>query len=173
MAVCVMVWVGGCVSEPPAAGGDLDPAEVAEGVVNPFVPAAMRIHPLTHVEVDASGQARIICHLELRDAWGDTTKGVGQLRLELYRLPADVAGGVEARELRWDIDLSDPQRNATLYDAATRTYRVQLIGLPAGVGERTEGAGGGNGRMRLRAELVTRDAHGQPRTLQDEHVVSW
>ncbi|MFI4898387.1 MAG: hypothetical protein ACIARR_11235, partial [Phycisphaerales bacterium JB059] len=51
----------------------------------PFAPASMRVYPLTQIERTGEGEARLVLHLELRDAWGDTVKGIGNLQVQLLR----------------------------------------------------------------------------------------
>ena len=91
----------------------------------PFAPASIRIYPLTHVGEDQHGRHALILHLELRDRWNDAVKGIGHARVVLSQ------PGTTADPTQWDVDLSDLVRNASLYDPATRTYRLPLIGLPA------------------------------------------
>src|SRR4051812_24573497 len=98
-----------------------DPAK-GEKLANPFAPATMHIHGLTRTEKDAQGKLWLICHLELLDAWGDTTKTIGQVRIELLRPQTGPGSGTP--ELSWDVNLSDLKENVALYDAATRTYRL-------------------------------------------------
>ncbi len=99
----------------------VDPRVQASAVRTPFAPHAIRIHPLTQISRDARGEPVISLHLELLDAWGDGVKGVGTLTVL-------VSGAGQGR--RWDVDLLDLTTNAAAYDPATRTYRLQLGGLP-------------------------------------------
>lgn len=60
---------------------------------------------------------------------------------------------------RWDIDLSDLRTNASMFDPATRTYRMQLTGVPAWVGGGGGAAGsdvpdGSRGRTLIQATLT-------------------
>ena len=151
--------------KPPMAGGHAAPA-----VPNPFAPASLRIHPLTRVDRDNAGAAWIYCHLELRDAWGDTCKGVGALQLQLYRPVGGRASGLGTQELAWDIDLSDLDKNASFFDPATRTYRFPLQNAPAWVLDVLDPTKR-DARVRLRAVLTTTDPQGQPRFLQDEYTI--
>ncbi len=139
-----------------------------ETVAHPFAPASLQIHPLTRVDHDAKGALWIICHIELKDAWGDTTKAVGQLQIELYKPVGGPGSGVGTQELTWDVNLSDLDQNAALYDSATRTYRLQLENAPTWVG----GEGNKPARVRLRAILRTRGPDGQPLMLKDEYVIN-
>ena len=135
----------------------------SSGVPQPFTPVVMQVHPLTRVVRDAQ-KPMVVCHLELRDSWGDTCKGAGKLSVQLYR--GDRAGGTGVQELRWDIDLSDLELNAKLYDPATRTYRLSLEGLTEAMASPDERT-----RLRLRAILQTWGPKGDERTLQDEYVL--
>jgi len=137
------------------------------GVQYPFAVASIVIHPLTRVNRDSKGKLWIICHLEFRDAWGDTTKGIGSLKIQLYRPTGGRAAGLGTQEASWDVNLSDLDTNASLYDPATRTYRLPLEGAPAWVGE---SAGGDKDLpvIRLRAILTTTGPQGAALTLEDE-----
>jgi len=176
----------------------------------PFVPTSMRIYPLTHIErgspppappaqptgpspadnippqdtTPKPAEVRIIAHLEFRDAWGDSTKAVGQLVILLYGpnstaargTPASArdgdnpdAFGSEAQQRRYDIDLTDLKRNAELYDPATRTYRIPLSGLPEWI---VNSSPNSNLRITLRAEVKSPRADGSSVQLVDEYVVT-
>jgi hypothetical protein len=115
----------------------------ADGLVlpGPFAPKAMRVHPLTHGELDADGNARVVLHVELKDAWGDTTKGVGRVQVQLWR----DGGGAEEGE-RWAVDLRSLGENASFYDSdvpdrAGRVARVVRGGGARAGGRRGAGAG--------------------------------
>lgn len=137
---------------------------VSAGVPHPFAPVVMQVHPLTRIARGEGDTALVVCHLELRDTWGDACKGAGTLSVQLYR--GDRTGGTGTQELRWEIDLSDLERNSKLYDPATRTYRLMLEGLPARLASPDS-----RDRLRLRAILQTWGTKGDERTLQDEYVL--
>ncbi len=143
----------------------------AGSIVTPFAPASLQIHPLTRVDLDSKGHVWIICHIEMRDAWGDTCKGTGKLQVQLYRPAGGRAGGIGIQDLTWDIDLSDLDRNASLYDPATRTYRLQLQDPPSWVAESLDPKGQDTPRVRLRAILATHGPKGEDRLLQDEFTI--
>ena len=91
----------------------------------PFWPQALRIHPLTRLAVDAkSGRSIIEVRLEFLDPEGHTTKGVGQVRIDL------AAGGSGADSsppiATWNWDLRDRSVNRRFYDDVTRTYLFRL-----------------------------------------------
>jgi hypothetical protein len=157
--------LGGCALRP---GTPLDNQLAgAGGVQNPFAAASLQIHPLTRVDRDAKGQLWIICHIELRDAWGDTTKGTGDLQVHLLRPTGGRASGLGTQEMTWEVNLSDLDTNASLYDPATRTYRLPLEGAPAWVTESTDGERD-LPLVRLRAYLTTFGPRGDEVTLEDE-----
>lgn len=140
----------------PVAGCGLTPKWLATPRASrapawPFAPARLHIHPLTRIVPDpAGGPASIEAHIELVDRAGDEVKGVGRLLLELYRESGPVRGvGEQAQLLRWTVDLSDPERNASAYDRVTRTYRVLLTQVPASALDPE--------RLLLRALLITPD----------------
>jgi hypothetical protein len=113
---------------------------------------------------DSANNPLIIGHVECRDAWGDTTKAFGELRVFLIAgVQGEATGG---RELRWDVDLADLEKNAALFDPATRTYRLPLQDVPAWA----ESGSAPGERLRLRVVLVTVNAKGRPITLEDEFV---
>lgn len=150
----------------------------------PFVPTAMRVYPLTHLEPattetvggkEVMREARILVHLEFRDAWGDGTKAVGPLTLLVYGPQDGKAGAAAVQQRRYDIDLSDLRRNAELFDPATRTYRVPLAGLPEWLSELSRQPGKdalANVKVTVRAEMKSPRADGSQAMLVDEYVVT-
>jgi hypothetical protein len=131
-------------------------------ITNPFVPASMVIHPLTRLDSDASGKRWLYCHLEFRDSWGDSAKAAGKLELQLYR-PSGTRG-LGRQELVWSVDLADLEQNASLYDPATRTYRLPLESPPAWLSQPTaEGP-----RAHLRAVFTTGGPREGERKLEAE-----
>lgn len=141
-------------------------------VPGPFSPKAMRIHPLTHAETDAEGNQRLVLHLELKDAWGDTVKGIGRVQARVDR-DGGPAGQTEAGTTRWDIDLRSLDDNASFHDPATRTYRIVLGGLPRWLA----GAVAADAEpavpvaARVRVLFLTADTDGTPVVLRDEMTI--
>ena len=78
----------------------------------------MRLHPLSRVVAIDDGLIFEV-RLELRDRDGDTTKGVGDLRVELDRARSGVVA-------TWERDLTDLELNQLHYDDVTRTYLLRL-----------------------------------------------
>jgi hypothetical protein len=65
--------------------------------------------------------------IELIDRLGDVTKGVGQLRFELYLAPASASQrGQDHRIAFWDVPLDSLNANAQHWDPITRTYLFRL-----------------------------------------------
>lgn len=128
------VGIMGCEAGPvpvarPADGQILGPTPrlVAEEDTGewPFWPSSLRIHPLTRLAIDAqTRQAIIEVRLEFLDPQQHTTKGVGQVRIDL----ATSGTAVESSPplATWSWDLRDPSVNNTLYDDVTRTYLLRL-----------------------------------------------
>lgn len=144
---CVLASVPACTSS-TRSGALRAPASAADA----FLPVALRIHPLTHIELAAQGKSDVVLHLELKDRYGDTVKGLGALLVLLY---APSAGGdaMETQELRWNIaDFAEPDANSKRFDRATRTYRFQLQ-APEWVARALRDEK--NGYIKLRAVLTT------------------
>ena len=161
LGVTALAALPGC-----ARPGSMPPAAMpATGQLSggPFAPASMRVYPLTQIERTGEGEARLVLHLELRDAWGDTVKGIGNLQVQLLR-----AGGAGRDERMWEVDMWDPASNALYYDSATRTYRVQLRDLPEWAVAQSERRGGS---VRVLAVLRTPAPDGSERFLRDEYVI--
>ncbi len=91
----------------------------------PFWPSSLRIHPLTRLAVDTQTHQSIIeVRLEFLDPQEHTTKGVGQVRIDLAT--AGDAADSSPPLATWSWDLRDPSVNRTLYDDVTRTYLLRL-----------------------------------------------
>jgi len=140
----------------------------------PFAPASLRIYPLTHLERGEDNKGRVIAHVELKDKWGDTTKGVGALRLAMYGPGQGQPGGPSVQLAKWEINLSDMTKNAALFDPATRTYRVQLTGVPEWIGRLAVGGDAAKGlvsSVTVQATLSIVGPDGRVADLKDEFVV--
>ncbi len=136
-------------------------------VPGPFRPWAMRVHPLTHTETRGEGEAVMVLHIELKDPWGDTVKGVGQVQVQLRKASATTTIG--DRGTRWDIDLRDIEENVSYFDSATRTYRIVLGELPEWLSQSV--LDGPPEPARVRVLFRTSKADGEPVVLQDEFVM--
>jgi len=136
-------------------------------VPGPFRPSAMRVHPLTHTETRADGEPVMVLHVELKDPWGDTVKGVGQVQIQLRKNSATSTIG--DRGSRWDIDLRDLEANTSYFDSATRTYRIVLGGLPDWLDQSVRD--GDAQAARVRVLFRTAKSDGEAVVLQDEFVM--
>lgn len=136
-------------------------------VPGPFRPAAMRVHPLTHTETRADDQPVMVLHIELKDPWGDTVKGIGQVQVQLRQ--ATATSTIGDRGTRWDIDLREIQENIAYFDSATRTYRIVLGELPDWLAQSVLEAAPIPARVRVL--FRTAKADGEPVVLQDEFIM--
>lgn len=113
--------------------GDPDSIEsgpMLEDSVWPFWPVSMRIHPLTRLTEDPeSGRPVIELRVEFNDAFGHTTKCVGEIVAELHDgMPEMDDEAVD--ENFWRRDLRRLNTNQTHYDEVTRTYLLRLFVEP-------------------------------------------
>ncbi|MDF1808924.1 MAG: hypothetical protein P1U42_04435 [Phycisphaerales bacterium] len=138
-------------------------------VPGPFRPAVMRVHPLTHTEMSSDDDPVMILHVEFRDPWGDTVKGVGQLQVQLRQ--GDTAREVGVRGTRWDIDLREIETNVSYFDSATRTYRIVVGGLPEWLNNSVRDRESEQIESRVRVLFRTSKADGEPVVLQDEYLM--
>lgn len=171
-AALVLVSLLGACDSPPRMGTPA-PSEVPLNTW-PFAPATLRIYPLTHLERGDDNKGRIIAHIELKDRWGDSTKGVGGLRLALYGPGQGQPGGASVQLAKWEINLADMAKNAALFDPATRTYRVQLTGVPEWIGRLAVGGDAAKGlvsSVTIQATLSIVGPDGRVADLKDEFVV--
>jgi len=129
-------WIAGTVGTLALTGCQSGPGPSAPpsaaATACPFAPAVVRIHPLTHVDAKAPGvaadQCLLVLHLELRDRFGDAVKGVGRLKVELYKPGSGIAPGIETQAIVWDVPaFAEPDSNSSRFDPSTRTYRLPLI----------------------------------------------
>ncbi len=114
---------------PPTRSPLIDGASGSEISGWPFWPRWMRIHPLTRLVNDERlGHLVIEVRIELRDDFNHTTKGVGQVRFDLYDAGGDTLLTTWDRDTDTDklLDLRDLTLNARYYDDITRTYLFRL-----------------------------------------------
>lgn len=91
----------------------------------PFRPTRLRVHPLTRAIMDEDTSEPIIeVRIEFIDPQGHTTKGVGQIRIDLLA----EKGSKEADKplAVWSRDLRDLKVNFEHYDEVTQTYLFRL-----------------------------------------------
>ena len=153
-----VVWTAGC-QRGVNIREEVTRAQDGMWVPGPFAPAEMRVHPLTHTE-KAGDSERVVLHLEIRDGWGDTIKGVGRVTVRLRRSGSTTIG---QSGVKWDIDLRDLATNVSYFDSVTRTYRFVITGLPNWFTQ--QGVG------RLRVDFRTARANGDIFSMHDEFEV--
>jgi hypothetical protein len=91
----------------------------------PFWPIRMRLHPLSMITDDPeTGRPIVEARIELVDEFGHTTKGVGQVRFELYDVDPREAAVPPLEE--WNVDIRAAEPNAAHYDPITQTYLFRL-----------------------------------------------
>lgn len=127
----VMGVIAGCKSG-GSGGPDSDPPGRTAPSACPFEPVVARVHPLTHVDARSPGVAAdkclLVLHLELRDQFGDAVKGVGDLKVELYKPGPGTSPGMETQSLVWEVPaFAEAETNSARFDPATRTYRLPLV----------------------------------------------
>jgi hypothetical protein len=148
----------------PRPGQRAGPAEMG----SPFAPVSISLHPLTRIDRDPNGQPMIVAYLDVRDEWEDATKTIGSLQVQLYRPSSGPVSGSDEQELTWDLDLSDLDRNARLYDPVTHMYRLPLIEAPPWIMPESDRD---PPRIRLRAVLNTFSPTGEARQLEDDLLI--
>jgi len=130
LILALVLTAGGCNNGLPfrgnsATGGGASGTPMGDW---PFTPFAMRIHPFTSLTTDeASGEQVLDARIELLDPVGDVTKGVGDLRFELYSQPPTASREGERQRLQqWHATIAEISDNRRHYDAITRTYSFRL-----------------------------------------------
>jgi hypothetical protein len=121
LVVGLAVPLSACTPAKPTAAADPRRAEAVLSRPWPFRPVAMRIHPLTRLAADSkSGVPIIEARIELRDADGQVTRGVGKVRIALRLNRSNQVAQF------WEFNLFDLDSNRDSYDSVTRTYRLVL-----------------------------------------------
>ncbi len=128
VGLALVVMLGAGCAQVKLKGGPL--VTGGDGTMNwPFVPVAMRVHPFTSIEYKSTHHAVVLdARLELLDRVGDMTKGVGDLRCELYRVQARASSVQVEDEMLyvWHVEMLTLAQNRRYYDPITRTYSFQL-----------------------------------------------
>jgi len=137
--VCALLLAGcqpppqrsGPVSNTPPERRDKDTTPPATQTPKPASkhwtprPIAIRIYPSTRY-VQEQGQAILEARIELFDAMGDSIKGSGQVRCELYALGEGDRATVGARLYNWEISLNTLDEHQRFYDPIIRGYVFRL-----------------------------------------------
>ncbi|MDY6913600.1 MAG: hypothetical protein SVT52_03985 [Planctomycetota bacterium] len=111
--------------KPAASDGHM---EQTPAPINLLMPKAVRIHPFTGTRTfeGTGGLKGLNVRIELLDGYGDSAKGFGNFRFELYRFLA-YNNDCKGRKLAtWDVPLMDSKANLTHWDNITRTYEFKL-----------------------------------------------
>lgn len=91
----------------------------------PFRPTRLRVHPLTRAIMDDQTNEPIIeVRIEFIDPQGHTTKGHGQIRIDL--LAEKGTRNADEPIAIWSRDLRDLKINFEHYDVVTQTYLFRL-----------------------------------------------
>lgn len=130
----VLAGVSGAACEAFDLKGGKEVQSPAGGYDWPFAPVSMRISPFTAIRpAEEAAGAELDLKVELLDQVGDTTKGVGALRFELYR--ARAAEQIQQRTpiYAWEASLRTIEQNEAHYNSTLRTYdfRLEMEGMPA------------------------------------------
>jgi hypothetical protein len=112
-----------CACQPSSRGARSGTSPSTELSVNdwPFVPASIRVHPLSRITVDAAGRRRVELRIECRDVEGDSVRTIGLVSIRVG----------EAEAIEEALDLSSLRVNQESWDRVTRTYR-QTLDVPEG-----------------------------------------
>lgn len=162
-------------------GADItpEPGAISSRSSAPIDPAALlperlRIHPLTRFLREDDGRLDLIVHLELRDRFGQSVKGLGIARIELYQPTGGSGSGAQTQEAVWEVDLREGGANADAYDdLITRTYTLPLTDLPESI-DRWAGQPGSDSQtgktgldwLMLKAYFMFRDPSGSEHRLE-------
>jgi hypothetical protein len=120
----VLIAAGGLGCEFKGGGEPRMAAVIGEETWSPQ-PVAVRIYPSTRF-VRQGGEAVLEARIELFDDMGDSVKGAGELRFDLYS--AEEAGTATAGErlYTWQVGLLNRDAQQAHYDPITRGYLFRL-----------------------------------------------
>ena len=113
-------------------------ADVTEPL-NLLLPSEIQIHPFTGTRSfdRAGGVNGIDVRTKLIDGFGDTTKGFGDFRFEMYQFRPNSPDPRGPRISTWQISLMSAKDNLGHWDNITRTYEFKLQwDKPIPVGQR-------------------------------------
>jgi hypothetical protein len=88
-------------------------------------PVAMRVYPSSGF-TEYGGRHVLEARIELLDEMGDTVKGVGHFRFELFAGEGPGQSLVGRLVENWDVAMLSLEQNRAHYDPITRTYRFML-----------------------------------------------
>ncbi len=186
-----------CGWNPPGilTGKSADDDPTPTSAAQALSPRELVISPLTSIRRSESVEDQLVVHLAVQDGFAQPIKALGTLVIELTAPPPrNVGGGGRggadpdapppplhtdgtSTTARWEIDLRDPEANASAFDGlVSKTYVLRLGGLPGGEAKpESSGGGGGAGRWAtVRATFTVVDAGwGETRVLTAEARVGW
>lgn len=137
------------------------------GQIDGLMPEELVLHPLSRVGTDLTGAPAIICHLELKDQFGQTVKALGALRVELQqRAGTDAgAGTVGVAGISADADRRIVA-DASAVDTPTRVG-AESVNASSGAGWSRGVAPAEETRRELVWEVDLRDARENARYFDD------
>ncbi|MFA9478797.1 hypothetical protein ACERK3_10865 [Phycisphaerales bacterium AB-hyl4] len=119
--VVVMMWMVGCEFKGMQGGERV----AVEGEVWQPRPESLRVHPTTRFVQRGGDEVTLQARIEFHDAMGDSVKGVGAYRLELFASD-EMGRNVSRRLYQWQIDVRTLAAQRSYYDAVTRSYLFRL-----------------------------------------------
>ncbi len=119
--IAFAMLVGGCVK----GVQPVDDASLENGQAWVPRPVSMRIYPST--QFVAEGELFLLeARIELFDAMGDSVKGAGDVRCELFASSGRGDGALGERLYAWDIPLLSLADQRAYFDPITRGYLFRL-----------------------------------------------
>lgn len=134
--ICLLGLLVSACTHQPLAPDFSNPVAIAAAQAA-LLPTRLIIHPLTRIGPDPKGEPALLAHIELRDQYDLHTRALGVLRISVQKpghdtiMAAADPSAIAPGDQSWEIDLRDPEKNATMYDdLVTRTYSVTLASPP-------------------------------------------
>ncbi len=91
-----------------------------------LVPWSMRVYPSTRFTVQDTGWAILEARIELTDEMGDSVKGIGRFRLELFSRGPAGSADTGQRLYSWNVATTSLADQRRYYDPITRAYLFRL-----------------------------------------------
>ncbi|MCC7145145.1 MAG: hypothetical protein IT443_01730 [Phycisphaeraceae bacterium] len=125
LLVSASLWAGCQFKGGSAASGDARQPWLLLDQPWQVRPVRMRIYPSTRF-VRETDQALLEARVEFLDENGDSTKAVGEFRLELFSTARASGAEVGRRLFSWVVRMFSRQTNEIFYDPITRAYLFRL-----------------------------------------------
>jgi hypothetical protein len=108
-------------------GGPAPATEIPEPI-SLSLPRAVSIHPFTGLRRfdEAGGIRGIDVQIEMSDSFGDSTRGFGDFRFELYTYQPGTPDPKGQRVATWNESLMEAEKNALHWDRIKRLYEFRL-----------------------------------------------